>query len=89
MNIGDWNHYKDVEIVGLVRAAFIFKGALWAQMPNKINSLNEIKKRATLTSVKTLLMEIKFSEYIATWFCDHINLVDEQTLTLLEYIGAQ
>jgi hypothetical protein len=30
MNISDWNHYKDVEIVGLVRAAFIFKGALWA-----------------------------------------------------------
>jgi hypothetical protein len=34
-------------------------------------------------------MQNKFSEYIAIWFCDNINHVDEQTLTLLEYLGAQ
>jgi hypothetical protein len=29
MNIGDWNNRKDDVIVGLICAAFIFKGILW------------------------------------------------------------
>jgi hypothetical protein len=89
LNVGDWNNRKDDVVVGLICAAFIFKGTLWLWMPKKITSLDISKKEATLISVKTLLMQNKFSEYIADWFCDNINHIDEQTLTLLEYLGAQ
>jgi hypothetical protein len=71
----------------LVCAALIFKEALWLLMPTKIVSLREEKKTEVIVMVKALLTENQFSDSIATWFCDNIDHIDDQTLGLLEYMN--
>ena len=55
-------------------------------MPMKIWSLRE-KKAAVITPVKEMLIMNHFSDSIATWFCDNIEHIDDQTLGLLEYMN--
>jgi hypothetical protein len=61
----------------LVCAAFIFKEALWLQMPSKIISLSAEKKKKVITEMKALLIKNQFSDSIASWFCDNIDHIDD------------
>jgi hypothetical protein len=58
-------------------------------MPMKIQSLKLGKKIAVVTMVKEMLVLNHFSDSIATWFCDNIEHIDDQTLVLLDHMNKE
>lgn len=83
----DWNLYTIKQINGLISAAFIFKEQLWFQLPMKVTTLGDQKKGDAITFLKDLLLKDSFSAEVAAWFCENIELIDDQSLKLIDFLN--
>jgi hypothetical protein len=52
----------------------------------KIATIGDQKRTATTSFLKDLLLKDKFSPDVATWFCENIELIDDQSMKLIEYL---
>ena len=55
-------------------------------MPKKIAKLSDPKRTEAISFLKDLLLKDKFSPDVVTWFCENIDLIDDQSMMLIEYL---
>jgi hypothetical protein len=54
----------------------------------KISTLRAPKKAKATSFMKDLLLENTFSEEVAAWFCENIELIDDQSLKLNDFLNT-
>jgi hypothetical protein len=54
----------------------------------KINTLGEPKKAEATLFLNGLLLKGTFSEEVAAWFCENIELIDDQSLKLIDFLNT-
>ena len=52
----------------------------------KINTIGDQKRTEATSFLKDLLLKNSFSTGVATWFCENIDLIDDQSMMLIEYL---
>ena len=55
-------------------------------MPKKIATVSDPKRTEAISFFKDLLLKDKFSADVVTWFGENIELIDDQSMMLIEYL---
>jgi hypothetical protein len=55
-------------------------------MPRKISTVSDPKRTEAISFLKDLLLKDKFSADVVTWVGENIELIDDQSMMLIEYI---
>ena len=64
----------------------ICPGATYVFTNLLVGKLSDPKRTEAISFLKDLLLKDKFSPDVVTWFCENIDLIDDQSMMLIEYL---